>query len=150
KGKNNGVLLFIAKDDRQIRIEVGYGLEGALTDAIAGQIIRREMVPRFQQGQLFEGINAGIDAILAATKNEYAPERSGRTKKEMNLLPFILILLILYYISSQSRRRRFVGRGFPPMFLPGGWGSRSGGWGGSGGFTGGGGSFGGGGASGKW
>ena len=63
KGRDNGVLLFIAKDDHWIRIEVGYGLEGALTDALSDQIIRHEMFPKFRSGDFYGGIDAGVDAI---------------------------------------------------------------------------------------
>ncbi len=80
KEKNNGALLFIAKDDRKIRIEVGYGLEGVLTDALCGLIIRNEIVPRFRQGEFFGGINAGVDAIFAATRNEYSAEPSSNVR----------------------------------------------------------------------
>jgi uncharacterized protein len=151
KGKNNGALLFIAKDDRKIRIEVGYGLEGALTDVVSGLIIRREIAPQFQQGRFFEGINAGVDAIILATKNEYTADRAERSGKGMNLVPIILIVLLVIFF-SRIRRQRFVGGGVPPVFFPGGgFGRGSGGWGGGGGgFSGDGGSFGGGGSSGSW
>lgn len=150
KEKNNGVLLFIAKDDRKIRIEVGYGLEGVLTDALCGQIIRNEIVPRFRQGEFFGGINAGVDAIFAATKDEYSADSSTKPARGVGLLPIIVTIIIFLWIGSLNRRRRVFGGGFPPMFFPGG-GSSTGGWGGGGGgFSGGGGSFGGGGASGSW
>src|SRR6266852_3140884 len=68
KERNNGILLLIAKDDRKLRIEVGYGLEGALPDAVADQIIRHVIVPHFREGDYFAGISAGIDAIMAATR----------------------------------------------------------------------------------
>ena len=150
KGKDNGVLLFVARDDRKIRIEVGYGLEGVLTDVISGQIIRHEIAPHFREARYFDGINAGVDAIMLATKNEYVADRSGGSRKGLNLLPIIFIVLFVIYI-SRGRRRSMIG-GLPFMFFPGGGFTRgSGGWGGSGGgFSGGGGSFGGGGASGGW
>jgi uncharacterized protein len=150
KGKNNGVLLLVAKGDRKIRIEVGYGLEGVLTDIVSGQIIRREIAPQFRQGRFFEGINAGVDAIILATKNEYASDRGDRSGSGIKLLPIILIC-IFFIVFSRIRRQRFVGGGVPPIFFPGGgMGRGSGGWGGGGGFSGGGGSFGGGGSSGSW
>jgi uncharacterized protein len=68
---NNGVLLFIAKDDRKLRIEVGTGLEGALTDVQAGRIIRNDISPRFRQGQYYEGIQVGLTSIIAAIHGEY-------------------------------------------------------------------------------
>ena len=154
KGKDNGVLLFVAKDDRQVRIEVGYGLEGVLPDALAGQIVRREITPRFVEGDFFGGVNAGIEAIILATRNEYKAEPQGR-----GTIPIPLILILIFFgifmMRALTAGRRFVGRGHPPVFFPptfgggnrGGWGGSSGGFGG---FSGGGGSFGGGGASGHW
>ncbi len=150
KGRNNGALLFIAKNDRKIRIEVGYGLEGVLTDVISGLIIRQEIAPRFRQGQFFEGIGAGVDAILAATKNEYVAEPSGNKSPGLGVLPIVLIILIFFFINAGTRRRRLLGGGVPPIFFPGSGGRGSGGFGGGGGFSGGGGSFGGGGSSGSW
>lgn len=74
KGKDNGVILLIFKNDRQVRIEVGYGLEGALPDATAKLIIENEIVPRFREGRYDEGIERAVDAILATTKGEYRSE----------------------------------------------------------------------------
>jgi len=71
KGKDNGVLLLIAKNDRKLRIEVGYGLEGSLTDALSSQIIRREITPAFKQGDFSRGVEQGVDAILAAILGSY-------------------------------------------------------------------------------
>ena len=71
KEKDNGVILLIFKEDRAVRIEVGYGLEGVLTDAVSKLIIENEIVPRFRQGKFDEGIEGAIDAILSATKGEY-------------------------------------------------------------------------------
>lgn len=75
KDRNNGVLLLIVKNDRKLRIEVGYGLEGALTDAASSSIIRNEITPKFKQGNYYDGINAGVDAIIAVTKGEYAGDK---------------------------------------------------------------------------
>lgn len=69
--KDNGVLLLIAKDDRKLRIEVGYGLEGALTDALSAQIMRNEIVPKFRDGDFDAGVVAGATAILQAIQGEY-------------------------------------------------------------------------------
>ena len=71
KGKDNGVILLIFKDDRKVRIEVGYGLEGALTDATSQLIIENEIKPRFREGKFDEGVEAAVQAIMAATKGEY-------------------------------------------------------------------------------
>jgi uncharacterized protein len=153
KAKNNGVLLLVVKDERQIRIEVGYGLEGALPDITAGKIIRNEIVPRFREGDYFGGISAGVDAIDRATRNEYTADPKKKDRDGGGGFPFILIIVILFIILNGLRRRRF---GIFPMMFPGSFGGRSSGGGfgggmfGGGGFSGGGGGFGGGGASGRW
>lgn len=69
-GRDDGVLLLVARDDRQLRIEVGYGLEGALPDAEAGRIVRNAIVPRFKAGRYGEGIEAGVDAIVGTIRGE--------------------------------------------------------------------------------
>ncbi len=74
KGKDNGVLLLVAPDDRRMRIEVGYGLEGTLTDGTAGSIIRNAMAPRFRTGDFDGGVEAGVDAILSVLETGEAPE----------------------------------------------------------------------------
>ncbi|MBK8396687.1 MAG: TPM domain-containing protein [Leptospiraceae bacterium] len=71
KGKDNGVLLLIAKNDRKLRIEVGYGLEGSLTDVLSSQIIRREITPEFKKGNFPLGVEQGVDAILGAIQGSY-------------------------------------------------------------------------------
>ena len=82
KAKNdNGVLLLISRDDREARIEVGYGLEGALTDAQSFPIIDQIIVPAFREGKYYEGLSGAADAIVAATKGEYAPEPSRASGK---------------------------------------------------------------------
>ena len=82
KGKDNGVILLIFKNDRKVRIEVGYGLEGALTDATSKLIIENEITPAFRAGKFEEGIEAAVDAIIAGTKGEYKAEArsSGRAR----------------------------------------------------------------------
>jgi len=154
KGGNNGVLLYIAKNDRQLRIEVGYGLEGALPDALAGQIIRKEIVPHFRNGDYYGGINAGIDAILKATRNEYKAERNKVKSPSDVVAPLVLILFIVFLLLKRGLggyRRSMFGR-MGPTYYSGWGGGRSSGGGGfdGGGFSSGGGSFGGGGASGRW
>ncbi len=155
--RNNGVLLLVAPHERELRIEVGYGLEGALTDLIAADIIRNRIVPRFRANDFPGGISAGTDAILAAIKGEYTAERPAPAKPRLDdYLPLILIGLWLVFMFLRSRgQRRFARRGgrLGPWIATGPWigggGSRGGGFGG-GGFSGGGGSSGGGGASGRW
>ena len=77
KGKDNGVLLLVARDERKVRIEVGRGLEGDLTDLTCGMIIRNEIVPRFRDGDYDGGVRAGVMAILAAIKGSYKPEEEN-------------------------------------------------------------------------
>lgn len=162
KDKNNGVLLFIAKDDRKLRIEVGYGLEGALTDALCSQIIRKEITPYFKQGKFYEGINAGVDAILKATKGEYTQDKKTSKDNESGtvccglpimflVIGFFVFIFVIMPILSRIFRWGRGGRSSNWWWTGGsGWSSgSSSGWSG-GGFSGGGGSFGGGGASGSW
>ena len=159
KGKDNGVILLIVMQDRKIRIEVGYGLEGMLPDSLAGEIIRQEIASRFRQGQFYQGIQAGVDAIMAATKGEYRPApRTGRGGGSLSWVWIILFVLFVLSATAGRFRRRppYSRRG--SRVVTGGpfwWGGGSGGGGFSGGsfgggFSGGGGGFGGGGASGGW
>jgi uncharacterized protein len=148
KGKDNGVIFLIFKNDRKIRIEVGYGLEGVLPDALAGQIISQVVAPYFRKGDYSGGILAGTDAIMKATKGEFkgdpASERSGTAGKLVGLL-FVFILFHAFV------RRKSLGTGRHGRLYGGypvGGGFRRGG--GFGGFSGGGGGFGGGGAAGGW
>jgi len=155
KGKNNGAILLIVKNDRKLRIEVGYGLEGALPDALSGSIIRNEIGPRFKAGQFYQGIDAGVTAIMAATKGEYeAPKKKGRRSQSLPLwafLPFILILGIFAVLNFMGRKRHFHSGGSTGWTTGGGFFGGGSSFGDSGGgFSGGGGDFGGGGASGDW
>ncbi len=153
KTKENGILLLIVSNDRKMRIEVGYGLEGALTDLIASQIIRNDIAPYFRQGNYYAGIAAGLNSIMQATRNEYKAdprqyERSrGENQKSIGSMIFY-ILFFLFMIAGGRRGRRglFWALMGASMFRSGG--GRGGG--GFGGFSGGGGGFGGGGASGGW
>lgn len=150
KGKDNGALLLVALGDKKARIEVGYGLEGSLPDALAGQIIRKELSPRFRQGDYYGGLRAGLEAIMAATKDEYQADPS--TAQRGGRFPPLLfaVVAIAFILLRLTRRRRGIFLGGGP-WIGGGWGGGSGGgFGGGGGFSGGGGSFGGGGASGGW
>jgi uncharacterized protein len=160
--KNNGALLLVAPNERKVRIEVGYGLEGALTDALSKVIIATAVAPRFRQGDFAGGIDAGIDAmlsILTGDAEEWQRRAEVRDDERTALDPvlvFILLLVLLYVVSRAMR----AGSGAAPyhrrrrggwVVIPGGagWGG-GGGWSGGGGFSGGGGSSGGGGASGSW
>jgi uncharacterized protein len=63
KKEDNGLVLFVFRDDRKVRVEVGYRLEGTITDAISSRVIREEIVPRFREGRYAEGIDAGVEAL---------------------------------------------------------------------------------------
>lgn len=150
KGRDNGAIFLIFKNDRKIRIEVGYGLESVLPDALSGQIIRQVVAPYFRQGDYSGGIVAGTDAIMKATQGEFKGVPRKGVSNPMGRLIALLGVFFLFHLFAQSNsnltgRRRGPGGFFMPM----GGGFRSGG-GGFGGFSGGGGGFGGGGASGGW
>jgi len=119
KGKNNGVLLIIAPAERKLRIEVGYGLEGVLTDAISRDIIERVIKPPFRQQNYDQGVRAGVTAILAALGGEYhaaPPPASARTGDDSTPVGavFFGVLAFLVMISKALPRtaRRGKGRWF--------------------------------------
>lgn len=154
KGKNNGVLLIIAQDERKVRIEVGYGLEGALPDAIAANIIQTRILPAFKRGDMVAGILAGSQGIMQALAGEYQPvDNTSKADKQGGPWLFILVVIAMIVLHNLRgggggpggrRRTAYMAGGFGA----GSFGGRTGG--GGGGFSGGGGSFGGGGASGGW
>jgi len=154
RGKDNGVLLIASKADRRIRIEVGYGLEGNLTDLVAGRIVQNEMVPLFRAGRYDEGFRRGVASVIAAVQGEYEAGPGGRNRGGGVSLPLLMLILFFIYFSGLFGRRRGGGPfiyGGPGGGFYGGGGSFGGGGGGfGGGFGGGGGGFGGGGASGNW
>jgi len=154
KGKNNGVLLIVVPSTHDVRIEVGYGLEGQLTDAQTKVIIDEFIVPAFRRGDYDAGALAGTQAIIkvlgGVTLTPTAENASDQDQGHHGGAPWGFIVMILIWLVFG----RFL---WPLLFLGGGWGSRGfggGGFGGGGfgggGFSGGGGSFGGGGASGHW
>jgi uncharacterized protein len=150
KGKDNGALLLVAKQDRKIRIEVGYGLEGKLTDLLSGRIIDNEIKPLFQTGDFEGGIIAGITSMAEAVRGEYQGTGTTSRKKKRNPLGSLALLLFLgpglMLLGGGGRRGRHRRGGF----WIGGFGGGGGGGGFGGGFGGGGGGFGGGGSSGGW
>jgi len=151
KNKDNGVLLLVAREERRLRIEVGYGLEGVLTDALSTQVIEREIKPAFREGRYGRGLLAGVDAIMAITAGEYTAD--GRAPEIRNFFPliFVLLVVLLRFFAGGRRRGRLMG--LPGWAYLGGWHSSGGSWGGGsfgGGWGGGGGLGGGGGASGRW
>ena len=156
KESDNGVLFLVVKNDRKMRIEVGYGLEGSLPDALASSILRNEVGPNFKKGDFYSGITAGLNAIQLATVGEYKNDkRQQREDQQKKGFPWgYIIFLIMIFIFGRGR-----GGGMGSLLLLGALGSSgrgsSGGSGfgggfGGGGFSGGGGGFGGGGASGSW
>ncbi len=154
KKLDNGVVLFVFVKDRKIRLEVGYGLEGALPDALAKRIVDDEIASRFRAGDPAGGLTAGIDAILKATRGEYKPNDQGRRSGSILLqvlLLVVMVVVLLALLQAQMGPTVYTGGGYR-RYRRGGWGG--GGWGGGGssggGFSGGGGGFGGGGASGSW
>ncbi len=167
KDFNNGVVFLIAKDDRKVFIAPGYGLEGAIPDIIAKQIIEQIVVPNFKGNDFYGGINAGTDALIQAAQGEYkAPAGYGdRGRKKKVPLLFVIIAIIVFIAimsniggggggSFMSRRGYRNFRGPSVWWFPtggGGGGGFGGGGSGGGGFGGfGGGGFGGGGAGGSW
>ena len=157
---DNGVLLLVAPTERKVRIEVGYGLEGALTDALSKVLIASAITPRFKSGDFAGGIAAGVDGILSilagdAQEWQRKPKVRGDEVDPAQVALFIVLFFVVLYVVW--RMSRAGGRRGGIVILPGpgsgGWsggysGGSSGGFGG--GFSGGGGSSGGGGASGGW
>lgn len=165
KGKNNGAVLFVFIQDRKMFLQVGYGLEGALPDALCKQIIEYEIKPHFKTGDYDGGLSAGVAAILAATRGEYkgtgrtVAESGGSTPTVFFLIFFGLFGLIVLFafigFIRTAGRTVYSNRGWSSGGGWSSWGSGSsggGGWSGGsgGGFSGGGGSGGGGGAGGSW
>ena len=168
RAQRNGAVLFVFQQSRDIRIVTGYGLEGALPDALCKQIVENEIAPRFRAGDFDGGLSAGVRAMMAAVRGEY--RGSGRLATDARspagslgsgaLMIFVVFAALIFSaIRARSRRnvlfgprgRRTSWNDHGPWFGGGG----GGGWGGGGSsgggtFSGGGGSFGGGGAGGKW
>ena len=172
KENDGGALLIVAPNERKVRIEVGYGLEGVLTDAYSSLIIRNDILPAFRQGDYAAGIIAGTDAVIAQltadpaeAQARAAEAKSAASERQKPILPALIIFLIFFFLfislvgaAAGGRRRRGGkgGDGLTPILI---WaasealknqGRGGGDWGGGGGFGGGGGGFGGGGASGGW
>jgi uncharacterized protein len=156
--EDNGILLVLFIDDKKIRIEVGYGLEDAVTDAQAGTVIREHMTPFFRKGDYYQGIKSALEVLILAAEGKYQIPLEEKNKKREGipigmLITFFIIIIIISRIARGNRatgygsRRRGSGFGGPIIF---GGGRGSGGSFG-GGFGGGfGGMSGGGGASGGW
>lgn len=151
-GKNNGILLIVAPKERSVRIEVGYGLEGTITDALSRGIIEQEILPRFRDNDYDGGVRAGATTLAqilmgdAKTASRLTEAGSRKVLPQQGNWNWVFILFIVAFFLIPRFFGR--GRGLGGLWLGGlgGLGGRSGG----GGFRGGGGSFGGGGASGRW
>ena len=163
KDKNNGVLLIVAPKERKVAIEVGYGLEGTLTDALSKIIIEQSITPRFRKKDMAGGIMAGVDDILKVLggggQSLMSRAAKARDKPKTTLeaiIPIVVLIfnLLIFAIVAYSIVRSATGKGGKGGRKSWHWssgGSSGGGWsGGGGGFSGGGGSFGGGGSSGGW
>lgn len=173
KGVNDGAILLVAPKERKVRIEVGYGLEPVLTDALSSVILQRRVLPQFKQGHMEQGIVDGAEALIAQLSLPEDQAKANVAQAEQVRapvhdrggagppIPVILIIVVVFWLISGLLRgggRRGLGGWWwlPFLFMGGGrgggWGGGGGGFGGSGGggFSGGGGSFGGGGSSGSW
>lgn len=174
KKGNDGLILLVAPTERKVRIEVGYGLEPIVTDALSSVIIQRQILPHFREGDMAGGIVAGADALVqllqlpadqAQARAQQLVDEDRKAEKggvPISLIFWIIVLLFIFGSSIFNRfggGRRYRGGAGPVVIWGGGggWGGGSGGgWGGGGGgfsgggFSGGGGSFGGGGSSGSW
>jgi uncharacterized protein len=155
KGKDNGAVLLVAPKDRALRIEVGYGLEGDLPDATADQIIRQTIIPYFRNGEMAQGIEAGVQAIITElggkVEGAVLPPAEPRKTHTHQGFPLFFVIVVIFLIIMRFRRGRSRWGGYYPYgFWGGSGGGSSGGGFSGGGFSGGGGSFGGGGASGRW
>ena len=163
KNKDNGAVLFVFVQEHKMFLQVGYGLEGVLPDALCKRIIAEQIAPRFKAGDFDSGLAAGVQAILAATKGEY--KGNGTTVAEHlqrfnEIAPVVFIVIIIALMFLVFLRGGNLGGGSSCWTIGGG--GSSGGWGGGGysggggfssgggGFSGSGGSFGGGGAGGGW
>jgi uncharacterized protein len=174
KGVNDGAILLVAPKERKVRIEVGYGLEPVLTDALSTVILQRKVLPAFKAGQMEQGIVAGTEALVQqlslpedqakAQVAQASQAQQARQQDQAPPIPVLIAAVIVFFIITGlfSRRRRYYGGGgggglwwLLPLILSSGrrgggdWGGGGFG-GGGGGFSGGGGSFGGGGSSGSW
>ncbi len=173
KENDNGALLIVAPNERKVRVEVGYGLEPILTDALSSQVIRDDILPSFRDGDYQAGVVKGVDALIAQlsldpaeaqARAQAAAAQQTDTKAE-SIIPIVVIaaiFLFMFLIAMRSGRGRRSNVGSVLLWAAsealrssgrggGGWGGGGGGFGGGGGgFGGGGGSFGGGGASGGW
>jgi uncharacterized protein len=158
KTKNNGVLLLVAPSERKVRIEVGYGLEGTLTDALSNVIITNGLVPRFKSGDFTGGISRGVDDIIAVLttdpsdwqqRSSFRADRPQKTDP-VNWVMFAGIIIVIFLLIWSPGFRWVFFNIVLNLAISSGGSRSSGGSSSGGGFSGGGGSSGGGGASGSW
>jgi uncharacterized protein len=178
EGQDNGVVILIARDDREIRIETGYGLEGAIPDVVAERIYRNVMAPRFRAGDYYGGLSEAVDYLVDAASGEFSADEIAPARRDgegsFDAATLFVLLIIAFFVINAIRHNRHGGggdggrkyrrsrRGAPFIIWGGGLGGGLGGGhgggfggggfggGGFGGFSGGGGGFGGGGAGGGW
>ncbi|OFX83840.1 MAG: hypothetical protein A2W99_02840 [Bacteroidetes bacterium GWF2_33_16] len=173
KGKNNGILILVkpktASEKGEVFIATGYGLEGAVPDAITKRIVNNDILPFFSQGQNYQGLDNAVNTIISLTKGEFTADEYAKRTDGPGPFPIIIVFILIIIISIISRFRRArqyaIGHNLPFWIAMGmlanqsrshsgsfgSFSSGSGGFGGGGGFGGfGGGSFGGGGAGGSW
>jgi uncharacterized protein len=165
--EDNGLLLTVARDDHKMRIDVGHGLEGQITDAFSAAVIREVLRPAFLERDYAGGLNRAFDMLMAKGQGiAMEPPKASRARQRSNIAPLLVFGVVLFILFSSwfgsgrgggGRRRRGGGFFMGPGIGGGGWGGGGGGgWGSGGGgggggsWGGGGGSFGGGGASGDW
>jgi uncharacterized protein len=153
KGKNTGAILMVVPGEHKVRIEVGYGLEGKLTDATSRTIIDGDIVPNFRRGDFNAGVLAGTESILSVlgggsvTGTEAETSSAGPASNWFFTLAIMIFFIFMFLRNLFGARHGYYRGGFRGY---GGFGGEGSGNGGGGGFSGGGGSFGGGGASGSW
>jgi uncharacterized protein len=161
--RDNGAMLVVGMDERSVRIDVGYGLEPVVTDAMAGRIIRYDIAPSFREGRYGAGILKAVSSIAVLARGETLPEPASTQLPAWLPLVFILVFFLVFAGAARRARRGWISRnGWTGAGRRGGWYTGGGTFGGFGGFGGGGGggslgggsfgggSFGGGGASGRW
>ena len=159
KGKNNGVLIYVAVADRKARIHTGYGMEATITDAMSTRIRTQQMNPAFKAGNYYQGLDEATTTIMQLASGEYENDNDEPMKKGPSMFVIFIIIIIVLVLFSRGgggRGNRSRGGFGGPVFWGGTFGSGgfSGGGGGGGGFGGfggfGGGGFGGGGSGGSW
>lgn len=120
KGLDNGALLLVAVNDRKVRIETGYGLEGKLTDLVAGRIVREKIVPAFRRGDFDQGVIDGVSTMIAVVKGEYAGKGdSARRSGKQDPGGFLIFLIVgLFFIGNVFKWKRPLAVGLGGVFAP--------------------------------